>query len=108
MYLDLSFNRLKGIDLSPLAKCPDLQTLHLYENKLESLDLGPLGKCKKLRQLSLKLNELSILDLSPLISSPAIKKMTFDGDVTLVASSDKKTKKMPPALNTMRGMIEWK
>jgi hypothetical protein len=54
------------------------------------------------------LNELSDLDLSPLFSCGNMRKFTFDGDVTLAASADKKDGKMPLALTAIKGMIEWK
>ncbi|MBD3189630.1 MAG: leucine-rich repeat protein [Candidatus Heimdallarchaeota archaeon] len=62
----LSGNLLETLDLSPLRGCTNLQKLSFSSNQLSSLDLSPLRGCTNLEWLSLKSNQLSFLDLSPL------------------------------------------
>jgi Leucine-rich repeat (LRR) protein len=108
MHLDLSFNKIKTINLTPLVHCKDLKALHLYENKLESIDLSVLSKSKKLRNLTLKKNSLKSVDVSPLFLCPSLVKFGIDLDVTLTAASKLKTQaKVPIGLKPHLSRINW-
>jgi Leucine-rich repeat (LRR) protein len=108
MHLDLSFNRIKDIDLTPLEHCKLLTALHLYENKLTSIDLSVLKNCRKLRNLSLSKNGLDTLDISALFNCPNLRKPDLDSDVSLIAATKlKKISKIPSALKPLLSKISW-
>ncbi|MCD6417330.1 leucine-rich repeat protein [bacterium] len=64
--IDLRWNSLTTIDLSPLQECENLKTLKLSENQITHIDLSPLANCQNLWWLSLGNNELDSIDVSPL------------------------------------------
>ncbi len=64
--LDLTGHQLENLDLSPLAACLDLRKLKLGLNVLADLDLGPIRSCLSLEILDLRYNKLQSLELGPL------------------------------------------
>jgi Leucine-rich repeat (LRR) protein len=107
MHLDISFNKLREINLTPLAQCKDLKALHLYDNKLENIDLSVLSKCKKLRNLTLNNNEINSLDVSALFRCPNLMKLGLDEAVKLMADKKLKDTNPPRALKPLLGNIDW-
>lgn len=76
--LRLQNNDLKNIDLSPLRSCPNLERLDIADNHLTDVDLTPLGACTNLEDLLLSRNKLESVDLSPLRSCPRLALLSIE------------------------------
>jgi hypothetical protein len=70
----LGYNQLQSIDLTPLAFI-NLRALAIYENQLQSIDLTPLSTHTDLRQISLSHNQLQAIDLAPLSSCTKLQSL---------------------------------
>ena len=64
--INLYYNELTEIDLTPLASCENFENLHLLNNKLQSIDLAPFEGHKTLSRIKLSDNCLDQIDLTPL------------------------------------------
>ncbi len=78
--LRLSENRLAVIDLSPLAGCSHLWWLSLGDNNLDSLDVSPLASCTNLYWLELSYNNIITIDVSPLIDASSLRNLWLNGN----------------------------
>jgi len=86
--VDLSFRHVVAIDLRPLARCTDLESLDLSGNNLSEIDLWPLSRCKRLSRLNLSDNPLTEIDVTPLFSCPRLSTIGVDPTVTIRADYD--------------------
>ncbi len=71
--INLSHNRIKEIDLSPLIPLYNLHTLDLSRNRLKSVDLSPLKGKLNFAYLSLESNDLKTVDLTPIQGLPRLQ-----------------------------------
>lgn len=66
------------VDLTPISKCKNLQSLYLERNDMPDIDLRPLENCETLDTISFKNNCLRSIDLTPLKSCTNLKEIYLD------------------------------
>ncbi|MFW9997069.1 MAG: hypothetical protein ACFFD4_33810 [Candidatus Odinarchaeota archaeon] len=93
------------LDLSPLAECKKLERLVLSQNKLASVNLSPLANCPHLDSLDLRVNPLARVDLSPLVHNSAFSSLLVDDGVQLSVQEELVPEKLPLAFEKIKNRL---
>ncbi len=78
--IDLSYQKISSIDLSPLILLTDLRILDLHQNEIVHLDLSPLSSCISLQNLNLAENRIQTINLAPLSSCASLQLLSLGGN----------------------------
>ncbi len=101
--IDISHNHIHAVNLNPLRRCPGIRKVNLSDNQLEELDLSPLEQAHLIESIDVSHNWIRAVDTTPLSNKPQLRHVILNENP--IASLDLTFLHTSPNLDTL--LVDW-